>query len=56
MDIIDEVTLKKACKGSAAAKDAVLEACMKPVYNIALKMTGNKQDAEDASQEALLKI
>lgn len=56
MRIVDDIQLKRALKGDGQAMDAVISACMRPVYNICLRVLGNAQDAEDAAQEALLKI
>jgi RNA polymerase sigma-70 factor (ECF subfamily) len=48
--------LKKAKSGDIEAFEILVEGHQKRIYNIALKMLGNKDDAMELSQEALIKI
>lgn len=48
--------IKKSQKGDIDAFEALISDNTKFVYNIALKMLKNKEDAEDISQEALIKV
>ena len=45
-----------AANGDLAALDAVLLAVQPGVYNLAVRMLGNRDDAADATQEVLLKV
>ena len=47
--------IRRVQKGDGNAFEALVTAYEKNVYNLALRMTGNAQDAEDMSQEAFLK-
>ena len=47
--------IHKAAEGDAHAFEALLLAYQKQVYNLALRMTGNPDDAMDLSQEAFIK-
>ncbi|MBQ8974185.1 MAG: sigma-70 family RNA polymerase sigma factor [Oscillospiraceae bacterium] len=47
--------IKKVLSGDADAYEQLVRANERNVYNLALKMTGNEQDAFDMSQEAFLK-
>lgn len=53
---IDPQQLQRAQQGEPAALDALLLALQPPVYNLALRMLGRREDAQDASQEILLRI
>lgn len=48
-------TIKKVLDGDSNAFEAIVLANQKNVYNLALKMTKNEDDALDVSQEAFLK-
>ena len=48
--------IKQAQKGSESALDKLLRMHQPYVYNIAWKMVRNPTDAEDLTQEALVKI
>ena len=48
--------LKAATQGDLAALDAVLLAIQPGVFNLAVRMLGNREDAADATQEILLKV
>lgn len=58
MKIIDPPpeTLQAALAGDIAALDALLRAIQGGVFNLALRMLGNRDDAQDATQEILLKV
>ncbi len=54
---VDENKLvNKAVKGDNSAFEALMEKHMGIIYNIALRMTANKDDAEDMTQEIMIKI
>lgn len=46
----------KAANGDLAAIDAVLLSIQPGVYNLAVRMLGNRDDAADAAQEILMKV
>ena len=48
--------IKKAQKGDTRAFEQVVEQYYTKIYNIALGTMGNSHDAEDAAQNALIKI
>jgi RNA polymerase sigma-70 factor (ECF subfamily) len=48
--------IKRSQKGDVDAFESLISDNTKFVYNIALKMLKNKEDAEDISQEALIKV
>jgi RNA polymerase sigma factor (sigma-70 family) len=48
--------LHAATQGDLAALDAVLAAIQGGVYNLAVRMLGQREDAADATQEILLKV
>ena len=52
----DQATLRDATGGDLAALDAVLLAIQPGVYNLAVRVLGNRDDAADAAQEILLKV
>lgn len=49
-------TLRAATQGDLAALDAVIVAIQGGVYNLAVRMLGQRDDAADATQEILLKV
>lgn len=51
-----EQTVAEAQAGDAQALELVLRFCQEPVYNLALRMVWNPSDAEDATQEILIKV
>jgi RNA polymerase sigma factor (sigma-70 family) len=53
---IDTATVRRAVDGDFAAMDTLLRALEPGVYNFAVRMLGNLDDARDASQEILLKV
>jgi RNA polymerase sigma-70 factor (ECF subfamily) len=52
---VDETLIRQAAAGDQNAFAALLAAYQKPVYNLALRMTGSPDDALDLSQEAFLR-
>ena len=52
---IDGATLAAATGGDLAALDRLLVAIQPGVFNLAVRMLGNRDDASDATQEILLK-
>jgi RNA polymerase sigma factor (sigma-70 family) len=48
--------LQRARNGELAAIDALLLAIQPGVFNLAVRMLGNREDARDATQEILLKV
>jgi RNA polymerase sigma factor (sigma-70 family) len=48
--------VRSAGEGNHAALEAVVRAVSNDVYRLALRMTGNVADAEDATQEVLIKV
>lgn len=48
--------IKKAVKGDLQAFDTLIREYEVRVYNIALKMVKNEDDAKDVAQEALIKV
>jgi len=51
-----EDTVAAACRGDAAALDAVIRSVRPLVHAVAVRMLWNGADAEDATQEAMLRI
>lgn len=56
MIVFDEQQIKEACAGNRAALEAIVRAAERPIFNLALRMLANRADAEDATQEILIKI
>ncbi|WP_417714401.1 RNA polymerase sigma factor [Pseudophaeobacter arcticus] len=56
MIIFDPVTVEAARQGSRAALEELINAASGPVFNLAMRMLAHRQDAEDATQEILIKI
>ena len=53
---MDDIIFKKAQKGDFDAFEALIKTYEKLIYNAAYRMMGNQMDAEDASQEIILKV
>lgn len=54
---MDEMSLiKRAQQGDMPAFNELIKPYIKPAYNIALKYLKNKEDAQDISQEAFVKV
>lgn len=52
----EEKLVKKAAKGDTAAFEQLVLMYQKKVYSMALRMTGNPEDAQDLAQEAFLRV
>lgn len=52
----DELLLRRAQKGDAEAFDELMAAQESRMYAIALRMMGNREDAQDCAQEAMVRI
>lgn len=50
------ILIKKSQRGDVEAFEELIRDYKKVAYNIALKLLKNKEDAEDISQEALIKV
>jgi RNA polymerase sigma factor (sigma-70 family) len=48
--------VEKARLGDASAVEALVRELADPLYRLALRMTANPADAEDATQEVLVKV
>lgn len=53
---MDEIIFKKAQKGDMEAFEALIKAYEKLIYNASYSMLANPQDAEDISQEVIIKV
>ena len=54
---MDEAGLvQEARRGSHDALEALVRAYQKPIYNYTYRMTGNRQDAQDLTQETLVRV
>ena len=51
---IQTAIVRKACKGDAEAKAWLYQQYSKAMFNICLRMTGNRNDAEDILQDAFI--
>jgi RNA polymerase sigma factor (sigma-70 family) len=51
-----QAVIDRATQGELAALDATLLAIQPGVFNLAVRMLGNREDAADATQEILLKV
>ena len=52
----DAELVRETLAGDAHAFDELLERYQGKIYNLALQITGNRQDAKDAAQTAFLKV
>ena len=56
MIILKRDIVASARQGSREALEALVRALERPVFNLAIRMLGNRADAEDAAQEILIKV
>ncbi len=56
MIVLAEQSVLAARPGDRVALTRVVEACSGPVFNLAYRMLGHRADAEDATQEILIKV
>lgn len=61
MNVIDSekpenLLVKQASEGNMQAYEELIRAYQKKVYNIAFRMMGNSEDAEDIAQETFIKV
>jgi RNA polymerase sigma-70 factor, ECF subfamily len=56
MDENEKLLLSSAKKGDIEAFEKLTGQYRKKIYNIALRMTGNREDASDLAQEVLIKV
>jgi RNA polymerase sigma factor (sigma-70 family) len=52
----DQELIRLACEGSAAAIEKLVKVHQRFIYNVALKMVRDADDAEDLTQEVLIKM
>ena len=52
----DELLLRRACKGDVQAFEELMQSHESRIYTIALRMMGNREDAQDCAQEAMVRI
>lgn len=52
----EELLLEQCRKGNASAFEDLVSRYEKKVFNLAFRLTGNREDAQDISQEAFLKV
>lgn len=53
---VESALIQRAQSGELLALEAVLRQIQAPVYNLAVRMLGRRDDAQDATQEILLKV
>lgn len=53
---LDEALRQRACAGDLAAADELLRAVQPGIFNLAVRVLGHRADAEDATQEILLRL
>src|SRR5262245_48351424 len=53
---VDQALVTRAADGDAKAASEIVRALEKPIYSVANRMLLDRSDAEDATQEALLRI
>lgn len=56
LDRLDADLVQRATSGDAAAVDEIVTTLSRPIYNLALRMLHQHHDAEDATQEALIRL
>jgi RNA polymerase sigma factor (sigma-70 family) len=56
LDRLDAELVQRATDGDPAAVDEIVSTLGRPFYNLALRMLNHHHDAEDATQEALIRV
>lgn len=56
MDQVADNVIERAKNGEREAFEIIVTTYEKPIYNLALRMSGNVEDARDLTQEVFLKI
>jgi RNA polymerase sigma factor (sigma-70 family) len=56
LDRLDVELVQRATWGDAAAVDEIVTTLARPFYNLSLRMLQHHHDAEDATQEALIRV
>jgi RNA polymerase sigma-70 factor, ECF subfamily len=51
----EQDVIARVLRGERAAFAVLVDAYAKPIFNLALRMTGNRQDADDLAQETFLR-
>jgi RNA polymerase sigma-70 factor (ECF subfamily) len=55
METDERILVQRAAAGDQEALEALIHAHQSGVFNVALRMLGNRQDAEDAAQDAFVR-
>ena len=56
MDVLEQELISKSKKGDFLAFEILINKYSKQVFNILLRLLGNREDAEDVSQEVFVKV
>jgi RNA polymerase sigma factor (sigma-70 family) len=56
LDRLDAELVRRATSGDGAAVDEIVTTLSRPFYNLALRMLQHHHDAEDVTQEALIRV
>ncbi len=56
MDVLEQELIDKSKRGDLLAFEILINKYSKQVFNILLRILGNRQDAEDVSQEVFVKV
>lgn len=56
LDALTSELVQKATSGDGAALNQIMTSLSRPFYNLALRMLQNHEDAEDATQECLIRV
>lgn len=54
-DVEDQISIKRSLRGEKKAFEQLVKRYQKSVYNLAYRMTGSREDAEDLTQETFLR-
>ncbi len=56
MELVSEEIIRKAAQGDLAAFEEIYKACAGFVYNVAFRVAGTKEDAEEIVQDTFMKM